>query len=206
MYNINNPVAIGNPNIQPEKITTDELAVSWQPTSRLQTNLNYFQYDMRNIILPVAALYQNAGDQTGRGVEMEGTLDATNNLRLTGNFSWQHSKNEATGQDAGMAPHRHLFARADWRFKPQWQLGTTINHVAGRMREQGDTRARIPDYTMVDMILRNDNTANGWDSRIVITNLFNRNALEPTFYSVAGQPSDLPLPGRALYIQTEYKL
>ncbi|BBJ00609.1 TonB-dependent receptor [Ferrigenium kumadai] len=202
LYNINNPVVIGSPNLRPETITTDELAFSWQPVAALQNNLNFFRYRMRNIILPVAAVYQNAGDQTGRGLELESTFDATNNLRLTGSFSLQHSTDQATGQDAGMAPHRRLFARADWRFIPLWQVGTTINHVASRMREPGDARAKVPDYTTVDLILRREKFADGWDARAMVTNLFDRKAWEPTFRS-AGMPSDLPLPRRAFYIQLQ---
>ena len=207
MYSINNPVTIGSPNIKPEHIVSDELAFSWQQTSKLKSNLNLFHYHMRNIILPVAATanYQNAGGQTGRGVEWEETYDATSNLRLSGNYSWQHSIDGITGHDAGMAPHRHLFARSDWRFAPQWQFGTTLNHVADRMREPGDTRARIPDYTTVDMTLSREKFANGWDARAMVTNLFDSNALEPTFLS-SGIPSDLPLPGRAVYVQVQHKL
>jgi iron complex outermembrane receptor protein len=202
-YSINNPVAVGSPNIKPETINTDELAFSWQPVSKLQTNLNFFQYHMRDIILATAAKYQNAGDQTGRGLELEATLDATNNLRLTGNFSLQHSTDVTTGKDAGLAPHRRLFVRADWRFAPMWQLGTTVNHVAERMREPGDTRPQIPDYTTVDLTLRREKFAGSWDARAMLTNLFNRDAREPTFRSV-GMHSDLPLPGRAFYIQIQY--
>ncbi|MDH4234457.1 MAG: TonB-dependent receptor, partial [Gallionella sp.] len=144
LYAINNPVATGKASLKPETITTDELAFSWQPTGKLQTNLNFFRYRMRDIILPITgSTYQNASDQTGRGLELEATLDATSNLRLTGNYSLQHSRDLATGQDAGMAPHRRLFARADWRFVPLWQLGTTVNYVADRMREPGDSRAKI---------------------------------------------------------------
>ncbi|MDO8989894.1 MAG: TonB-dependent receptor [Sideroxyarcus sp.] len=204
-YSINNPVVIGSPNIKPETITTDELAISWQATTKLQTNLNFFKYEMRNIILPVGSMYQNAGDQTGRGLELEATLDATTNVRLTGNFSLQHSEDEATGLDAGMAPHQRLFGRADWRFAPLWQAGTTINHVAGRMREPGDARARVPDYTTVDLILRRERFAYGWDARAMVTNLFNQKAWEPTFQSV-GMLSDLPLPGRAFYIQLQLNI
>lgn len=204
-YNINNPVAVGSPNIRPETIITDELAFSWQPLNKLQTNLNFFSYRMRNIILPIAARYQNAGGQTGRGLELEATLDATSNLRLTGNFSLQRSTDKATGRDAGLAPHRRLFARADWRFMPKWQVGATVNYVAGRMREPGDARARVPDYTTVDLALRSDKFAGGWNARFMVTNLFNRDAREPTFKS-AGMPSDLPLPGRAVYLQVEHGL
>lgn len=204
-YDINNPVTIGSPNIRPETITTDELAISWQTTSALQNNLNFFLYRMRGIILPVGTVYQNSGDQTGRGLELESTLDATHNLRLTGNYSLQYSTDEATGKDAGMAPHRRLFARADWHFVPMWQLGTTVNYVADRMREPSDTRTQIPDYTTVDLILRREKITSGWDARAMVTNLFDRAAYEPTF-KAAGMPSDLPLAGRAFYVQLEHGL
>jgi iron complex outermembrane receptor protein len=205
-YNINNPVANGSPNVKPETIVMDELAFSWQATSALQTNLNFFKYDMRNIILPIASTYRNAGDQTGRGMELESTLDVSTNLRLTGNISLQHSTDEATGQDAGIAPHRRLFGRADWRLAPLWQFGTTVNHVADRKREPGDTRPQIPDYTTVDLTLRREKLAGNWDVRAMVINLFNADAREPTFYSVKGMPSDLPLPGRAFYIQLQLNM
>jgi len=205
LYAINNPVIFGNANLKPETINTNELAVAWQPLDKLQTNLSFFHYRMSNIIRPNPQQDQNAGDQTGRGLELEAMLDASSNLRLTGNYSLQHSTDEATGKDAGLAPHRRYFARADWRFAPLWQFGTTINHVAERVREPGDTRARIPDYTTVDLILRREKFAGSWDARASLTNLFNRNAWEPTFQS-AGIPSDLPLSGRAFYLQLEHKL
>jgi iron complex outermembrane receptor protein len=162
---------------------------------------------MRNIILSSAAIpsYHNAGDQTGHGLELEATLDVSSNLRLTGNYSLQHSTDDASGQDAGMAPHRRLFARADWRFAPQWQFGATLNRVADRMREPGDTRAQIPDYTTVDLTLRREKFVGGWEARAMVRNLFDRDAREPTFIS-AGIPSDLPLPGRDFYIQLQHRI
>ncbi|MBU1481801.1 MAG: TonB-dependent receptor [Gammaproteobacteria bacterium] len=205
LYAINNPVIFGNPNLKPETIKTDELAFSWQPMGNLQTNLNFFHYHMSSIIRPNPQQYQNTGDQIGRGMELEATLDATSNVRLTGNYSLQHSRDSATGQDAGMAPHRRLFGRADWRFAPFWQFGTTVNHVADRMREPGDTRPQIPDYTTVDLTLRRERIVDGLDINATVTNLFDADAREPTFMSV-GMYSDLPLPGRAFYIQLKLNL
>lgn len=212
MYNINNPVVVGSSNVKPETITTDELAFSWQATSELQNNLNFFRYRMRDIILPVVvaappapAVYQNAGDQTGRGLELESTYDATGNLRLTGSYSLQHSRDSVTGQDAGMAPHRRVFARAEWRFARLWHLNTKINYVADRMREPGDPRAKVPDYTLVDLTLRREKFAENWEANAGVYNLFNRKAWEPTFKSV-GMASDLPLPGRTVYIQLQLNI
>jgi iron complex outermembrane receptor protein len=87
----------------------------------------------------------------------------------------------------------------------RWQFGTTVNYVADRVREPGDTRPKIPDYTTVDMTLRREKFVDGWDARAMVTNLFNSNALEPTFASSI-IPSDLPLPGRAFYVQVQHGL
>ncbi len=212
LYSINNPVNTGNPNLKPELITTDELAFSWQPTTNLQTNFSLFHYRMSNLIKFVAnadpttgSTAQNAGDQTGRGAEIELNWDATRDLRLTGNLSLQHSTDEASGQDAGLAPHRHLFVGADWRFAPLWQFGAIVNHVADRRREPGDTRPQIPDYTTVDLTLRREKLAGGWNVRGIVRNLFDRDAREPSF-APGNIPLDLPLPGRAFYIQFEHSL
>lgn len=206
-YNINNPVSTGNPKLQPETIETNELAISWQPVDTLQTSLSLFHYRMRDIIrfVPDAsgATAQNTGDQTGRGLELEATWDATRTLRLSGSYSLQHSTDEATGQDAGLAPHRRLFARADWRFAPLWQLGTTINHVADRKRQPGDTRPQIDDYTTLDLSLRREQLAGGWIVSAMLLNLFNQDAREPSL-APGNIPFDLPLPGRALYIQFQH--
>jgi iron complex outermembrane receptor protein len=206
-YAINNPIQSGTPDIKPETIRTDELAFSWQATSALKNDLNFFHYHMHNIIQLVGATMQNAGNQTGRGLELESTYDAASNLRVTGSYSLQHSVDSVTGQDAGLAPHRRLFGRADWRFMPLWQFGTTINHVADRMREPNDVihTNNSPNYTTVDLALRREKIAGNWEVRAGVTNLFNSNAMEPTFQSVR-MPSDLPLAGRAAYIQLQLNI
>lgn len=212
LYSINNPVNTGNPRLRPETIVTDELAFSWQPQQSLQTNLNLFHYRMADIIQfvpnadPTSGLTaQNTGAQTGRGLELEAVWDVARGLRLTGNLSVQHSTDSASGKDAGLAPHRRLFARADWRFAPLWQLGATANHVADRARQPGDTRPQVPDYTTVDLTLRREKVAGNWEFRASVTNLFDRDAREPSF-APGNIPNDLPLPGRAFYIQFEHKL
>jgi iron complex outermembrane receptor protein len=205
-YAINNPVQSGTPNIKPETIKTDELAFNWQATGDLQTSLNFFRYRMRDIIQQVGTTMQNAGDQSGRGLELEATLDASDNLRLSGSYSLQHSYDTATGQDAGLAPHRRAFVRADWRFAPLWHLDTNANHVADRKREQGDARAPVADYTLVHLSLRREKLAGDWEVNGMIYNLFDRKAYEPSFKLNPLMQSDLPLPGRSLYLQLQLKL
>ncbi|MFH0934121.1 MAG: TonB-dependent receptor, partial [Pseudomonadota bacterium] len=88
-----------------------------------------------------------------------------------------------------------------------------VNHVADRMREPGDTRAKVPDYTLVDLTLRREKFADNWEASAMIYNLFDRKAWEPTYMSVGatvpGNPitlSDLPLPGRSIYFQFQLNM
>jgi iron complex outermembrane receptor protein len=209
-YNINNPVNIGNPDLDPETIATTELVFSWQTSPSLQTDLTLFHYRMEDIIRfvpnPVTATgytAQNAGVQTGRGLELEARWDPTRVLRLTGNLSLQRSLDEATDDDAGLAPQQRLFARADWRFLPQWQLGTTVNHVAGRERQPGDARSELDDYTTADLSLQREKLFGGvLDLRAAVQNVFDTDAREPSL-APGNIPLDLPLPGRTFYVQMQ---
>lgn len=212
LYSINNPVTIGNSNLRPERIATNELGISWQPSTDVQATITLFRYNMRDIIrfMPntdptTGSTAQNTGNQTGKGVELELTWDPTRTLRLVSNFSLQRSIDEATGQDAGLAPHRRLFLRTDWRFAPLWQLGVKANHVADRDRQPGDARPPVADYTTVDLTLRREKVAGNWDFRATILNLLNRSAREPSF-APGNIPFDLPLPGRAIYLQFQHAL
>jgi len=136
-------VGLGNPNLKPESIESTELAFVWQATSAVQANLNLFRYQMKDILRFVQdpatniSTAQNSGGQHGQGFEAELVWDAAANLRLSGNYAYQQSEDEATNQDAGNAPRHHVYARVDWRFIPHWILDTQINYVADRKREPG---------------------------------------------------------------------
>lgn len=210
MYTLNNPVNFGNPNILPEKIATQELDFVWQGTSSLQSTLSLFHYRMTDIIVATpnpdpstGITFRNAAIQTGRGAELEVTWNATRSLRLTGSASVQHAWN-GNGLDVGLAPERHLSGRADWRFAQDWQLGLTANNVARRLREPGDSRAPVPDYTTLDLSLQRSRLGN-WEVRATATNLFNADVREPTF-APGNIPHDLPMPGRAFRIQFIHRL
>lgn len=210
LYNINNPVAQGNPNLKPETNQSVELAFAWQATSTLQANLNLFRYQMKDILRFVQnpdASYtaQNAGQQHGQGFETELVWDAAANLRLSGNYAMQHSIDETTNQDAGSAPRNHVYARADWRFLPRWSMNTQLNYVADRRREPGDTRPPIADYHTVDLTLRSNNESGDWGYSFKVLNLFGADAREPS--PAPGLiPYDLPVDPRAFRVELTHQL
>jgi len=206
LYNINNPVLLGNPNLKPETNESVELAFIWQTTSTLQANLNLFHYQMRDILrVDASSVMQNAGQQHGQGLEVELVWEASQSLRLSGNYSQQRSIDETTNLDAGNAPRHHLYARADWRFMPHWILDTQINYVADRKREPSDTRQAIADYHTVDLTLRSQKQNRGLDFAFTVRNLFDADAREPS-PSPGLIPNDLPLAPREYRVELKYQL
>jgi len=205
LYNINNPVLIGNPNLKPETIESTELAFVWQATSTLQANLNMFNYQMKDILRPdTSGLAQNAGKQNGQGFEAELVWDASANVRMSGNYAQQRSIDETTNQDAGNAPRHHFYARLDWRLVPRWTLDTQLNYIADRKREPGDIRPPIADYSTVDLTLRSQKVASGWLFAFSIRNLFDADAREPS-PSPGLIPNDLPLAPREGRVELNYQ-
>lgn len=206
-YATSNPVALGNPSLQPEKIRTLEAAVTWQARSDVETTLSVFRHEISDVIgIPVSSTtYRNGGKQRGSGGELEATWSASSNLRLTGHYAYQKNIDESTQHDAGYAPHHHVYARADWRVLRGWQLSGQVNYVADRNRAWGDNRPQTPDYTTVDLTLRSERTKSGWDFSASIYNLFGADVREPSTPD-SGITYDLPMPGRTFWLQGRYAL
>ncbi|HEX5688009.1 MAG TPA: TonB-dependent receptor, partial [Ideonella sp.] len=212
-YSVNNPVLGGNPDLRPETIQTLETAIAWTVDARTQMNLSLFRYAMQDIIRgvpnaapPPASTVQNTGSQTGHGLELEIVSELGRTLRLSGNYAYQRSVDRSTGQDAGYAPHHHLFARADWGFANGWLASTQLNWVADRERASGDARPPIADFSTLDLALHTIRGSNHWDIAFMVRNLFNADVREPSLAPGTALPNDLPMAPRAVYLQASYAL
>lgn len=206
VYSITNPVALGNPNLVPETVTTVEAAVAWQARRDLQLNLSLFRYDMKDTIRLVNGAYANTGAFHGDGGELEAVWEASRDLHLTANYAWQVSVDDAARHDAGYAPQHHVYARGEWRFAGNWMLGGQLNWVADRKRAVGDLRPQIADYTTVDLSLRLAAKPQQWSVALGVRNLFNANVREPSVAPGTALPNDLPMAPFSVYLQATYRM
>lgn len=212
LYTINNPIHLGNPNLRPEKTNTYEIAFNYNPTFNVHGTLNLFHYDINDLILSVpdntgaTFIFQNAGAQTGNGGELEIDWNILKNLKLTGNFAFQKSINKNTHSDAANAPGHQLYARLNWQFRPQWSLVPQVNWVMDRKRAAGDPRPPLKDYAIVNVALRRTQIADHWELAMIVDNLFDSNAVEPSPYSQPAPaiPYDFPMPGRSIYGEVRF--
>ena len=210
LYNINNPVALGNPKLKPETIDTLELAFDYQVTDKLRTGLNLFHYRMHDIIrfIPDPApastsTAQNSGDQNGYGLEWEINWSISRTLKLNANYALQRSEDQTTHTDPGNAPHHEIYGGVNWLFKSNWSLNPQITWIGKRPRAFGDTRSPLKGYTLVDITLRRTHIKDNFELAASIHNIFNTDAREPS-PSPGLIPNDLPLAGRNFYIELRY--
>ena len=210
-FNINNPIAIGNSELNPEEIDTLEIAFDYTSASgKIHTALNAYMYEMTDIIrfvpdtIPASSLTaQNSGKQEGVGLEWEMRWDITDLVKLNANYAWQKAEDKLADSDVANAPQQQLYFRFDWNVNSNFIFNSQVNHVADRHRENGDPRSDIDDYTTVDFVFRFTPNANNWEFAASVRNAFDRDVREPS--AAPGYiPNDLPMAGRSAYIETRY--
>ena len=210
LYNQNNPIALGNTDLNPETINTIEIGTTYHDSDRFRVGANVFYYLWEDIIrftpdlTTPSSTAQNVADQEGYGLELELLWKAARSLELVGNYAYQHSEDKETGETSGMAPEHQLYARLDWTMFPGWSLHPQANYVADRTRQAGDTRPPVDNYTWVDLTLRYRPNIKGLNVAFSVRNLTDADAREPS--PVPGLiPKDLPLAERTYYGELSYR-
>jgi len=210
LYNQNNPIALGNTDLNPETINTVEIGTTYHDSDRFRVGANVFYYLWKDIIrftpdlTTPSSTAQNVADQQGYGLELELLWKAVRSLELVGNYAYQHSEDKETGETSGMAPEHQLYARLDWTMFPGWSLHPQANYVADRARQSGDTRPPVDNYTWVDLTLRYRPNIKGLNVAFSVRNLTDTDAREPS--PAPGLiPNDLPLAGRSYFGELSYR-
>ncbi|MCU7842410.1 MAG: TonB-dependent receptor [Candidatus Thiodiazotropha sp. (ex Monitilora ramsayi)] len=209
MHAQNNPIGLGNPNLDPEVIDTLELALDYRPSPDLRMAANLFVYEIDGLIEFVpdpggaSATSQNSRDQKGQGVELEIDWETTRNLRLTGNLAWQDSEDKATGDPTPDAPGLQAYANAHWKFLPRWSVDGQWIWIGDRKRAAGDTRSDIDDYSTVNLTLRRKKLFDTIDLALAVRNLFDEDIREPSTTSI---PEDYPMESRSVWLEVRTAL
>ncbi len=206
-YNINNPVALGNPDVSPEKIETLEAAVSWKPRAGLDLSANVYAYQITDALRQepnadptTGATAQNGGGVDGHGLELEFAWQPAGTLRLSGHYAVNVAHDRDTGRDPGDAPGQKAYLQAVWRPLERWRVTPRIYWVADRERaaaregETPDGREDVSDYVLADLSVMAENMLPGFDLSLTILNIADAAAYEPS--PSPGLVDDFPLARR----------
>lgn len=216
LFVTSNPVALGNPEIEPEKIRTIEMVVSHQVSRGFRYSANIYSFRVSDFIDYVldtgtgASQAQNSGRLRGRGAELEMEYQALETLKFLANYAYQETRDVATDCLLGGAPAHQAYARMEWEFEPLWLFATQGNWIGKQARQPGDNRSRVDDSLAVDLVLSRRNLVPDLDLLLSVRNVLDQDRREaspgPSFpFTEPSIPEDFPLAGRTLYGELSYR-
>ena len=208
LFFINNPVRLGNPDLEPEEVDTWEMALDFRPRGGLRTVLNVFSYALSGQVEFVSEpgetirSARNVNDIDGYGFELETIWWVDPRLRLQSNFAWQHSEDRETDQRGFVdSSGRQFYIAADWRFREDWSLFGQAGWIGDRDRAPGDPRPPTDDYTLTRLKLRYRRSGAPWEVGLIVANALDEDAREPSGTAI---PNDFPLESRQVLLETRY--
>ncbi|MBI5185727.1 MAG: TonB-dependent receptor [Nitrospinae bacterium] len=211
MYDINNPVISGNPNLKPEKINTLEASVGAEFTESISSRITLFRNSIRDVIAqsdpdPVTGLrvYENSQNVISEGVELEMKAKLHEGSYLAMNYTFQNPREKITGRLADV-PSNKGNIMANWEINEIFHLYGHLFLKGRTPRADGDTRSDVPGYGTVDATLMARNFLKGWEGlelRFSMYNLLDKKYADP---APAGTlPEDYPRPGRSVLGEVRY--
>ena len=205
LYFRNNPVNLGNVNVQPETIDTVEVAMDYR--APVYTKLNIFYYQAKDLIDSVPNIdgtvsAQNNTDQNGYGLEIELEYQIYAQLLLSGNYAYQKSENADTKQPVADAPVQQLFVQLQYQINTDWGFNAQYNYIGERKRSVNDPRPALQADSLVNLTLQSRNIWKNVDVLVSVRNAFNQDYREPSLSVIS---NDYPMRSRYIFGEVRYR-
>jgi outer membrane receptor for ferrienterochelin and colicin len=217
LYNINNPVVVGNPTLKPEKIETYEAGLAWRLNRFFAASLNYFYSTVDDQIVwntaTAPASYANIGKSETQGIELglNGTIGPEFSWKA--GYAWQDPRDSASGQRLPFVPSQRASGSVNYGLTKYLNLHSDLLWTGPRPRAQGDVRPEIPAYATVDLAVTLKNFFKTLEIQAAIHNLFDERFKDPDTstgaMNLAGTgpkvPADFPREGISGFVTASYK-
>ncbi|WP_174198739.1 TonB-dependent receptor plug domain-containing protein [Marinifaba aquimaris] len=201
----NNPVSLGNLNLEPEEITTYEVALDYQASSRLTLSANIYSYDAEKMIdfvpqLDGSSIAQNIGSISGQGLETQAKWQVNRDLQISASLALQEAEDD-NGHDIADAPQTMFDISVNWQVNPQTHVYFDSRFIRDRDRLVNDPRQSIDDYNWSNLSVQYQIDSH-WMGQVTVRNLFDESADEPSDGQIQ---QDYPLEERGYWLKLKYQ-
>lgn len=178
LYVVNNPILLGNPNLEPETVDTYELI--WLHQWRtVQSSVNYFYNRFDNAIRTQAndsgRSYQNSRDTvTSNGVEIEITGQLGRNLRLHVTASKMIDVPDAFFRESS-----HWFSASGTYSTQNWYASMTMTYHGSKGNQISDDQRQSLDSFMLANMRFGWTLDSGLEPFLELRNLFDEQYATP---------------------------
>jgi outer membrane receptor protein involved in Fe transport len=171
-----------NPDLNPERINTQELVAEWRLSSLSRATLSAFRYRISDLVMLTTdstddlQVYRNGGTARVRGVQGEYEALWRNGGAVRASYSFQQAHDE-TGARLVNSP-RHLAKLDGTRplFGGALRAGLVLRYVSSRLTP---TAAKASGYTTADLVLSSERLLSGAELSLAVYNLFDKSYRDP---------------------------
>ena len=216
MYNINNPVVVGNPDLKPERIKTYEAALAWRHSRFFAANLNYFHstiYDQIGWDTSTSpAMNANIAKSVTQGIELGLNGALGRDLSWRTGYVYQDPRDALTDRRLPYVPLHRASAGINYGLTKYANLHGDLLWTGTRSRANGDSRPDMPSYATVDLAVTLKNFYRTLELQAAIFNLFDERYKDPDTSSNAMNllkngpkvPGDFPREGMSALVTASY--
>ncbi len=208
MFTLIKPTIEGNEDLNPERIRTHEVGLTYKFNQYVTSGINYFNNDVRDLIVlstlsstAGTTRYENFGDAHIQGIETETKIDITKGNYVFMNYTFQNPEDDDGNDMPFVAQHfGNLGVNTHyWKY-----INTNVStFVSGsRSREDNDTRSDLPAYALLNLSVIGKEFFKTMEVQGTVYNLLDKDYNDPGPASI---PDDLPRPGRTFFVGLSYQ-
>lgn len=144
------PFAVGNPELQPEKAKTVDLAYSYAGDGALFV-ANVYLFKFENIILRPGAVYINGDEISGEGIELD-YQHAFGSFKVFGGFDYRFKSSDVSERDqfSLVVPSASVSAGGFFNVTEKHLVGVSARYIGARNHPLGNN-SEVDSFTLVNL-------------------------------------------------------
>lgn len=197
---------LGNTNLRPETISTNEIGLNLNPIKSISTAFTLFESNITNIIHKDningnSSVFVNGGSALSKGIEVEAKYHYLEGSYIGFNFTSQKVNDNVTQQMVSGVPNYFGNVMVNHQFSPNYSLLTHVYVKGNQLAAATNPGGNISSYALLNTTLLAKNLVKDLSLSASVYNWLDKDYQDPALYLRGNYPN----PGRSVFIRAEYK-